>query len=360
MTLIKWPGGKSREIKEFEKYIPAFNRYIEPMVGGGAVFFYLSPKKALINDISTNLMMFYKFVKEQDSLFKTILLDYHNSFSYFYNVSLENIKLLELHYINQTTITEKEISSIFDVNKFSDFIPNTAMFLSYLTNSMNDKIRKLYRNNQKKPMNDEDIHNNLLTGITSGYYLYFRKIYNDIQLNTADFDYTHQYKAANFYWIREYCYGSMFRYNKNNLFNIPYGGISYNKKNFLKKINEIFNDNMRSTFESTELYNNDFESFLNSVSLKEDDFIFLDPPYDTNFSDYENRSFDQNDQVRLRDFLITVPSKFMLVIKNTEFIFNLYNNEHFNFINFEKKYTYNVRSRNDRNVSHLIITNYKL
>ena len=44
-------------------------------------------------------------------------------------------------------------------------------------------------------MNDEDIHNNLLTGITSGYYLYFRKIYNDIQLNTADFDYTHQYKA---------------------------------------------------------------------------------------------------------------------------------------------------------------------
>lgn len=44
MTLIKWPGGKSREIKEFEKYIPAFNRYIEPMVGGGAVFFYLSPK----------------------------------------------------------------------------------------------------------------------------------------------------------------------------------------------------------------------------------------------------------------------------------------------------------------------------
>ena len=53
-------------------------------------------------------MMFYKFVKEQDSLFKTILLDYHNSFSYFYNVSLENIKLLELHYINQTTITEKK------------------------------------------------------------------------------------------------------------------------------------------------------------------------------------------------------------------------------------------------------------
>ena len=37
--LIKWPGGKGREKKNFEKLIPKFDKYIEPFFGGGAVFF---------------------------------------------------------------------------------------------------------------------------------------------------------------------------------------------------------------------------------------------------------------------------------------------------------------------------------
>ena len=86
-------------------------------------------------------MMFYKFVKEQDSLFKTILLDYHNSFSYFYNVSLENIKLLELHYINQTTITEK---------KFLVFLTLISFLILFLIRNVSFIFNKLYeRQNQK-------------------------------------------------------------------------------------------------------------------------------------------------------------------------------------------------------------------
>jgi len=39
--LVKWSGGKGDEIKLFEKYFPKdFNTYIEPFVGGGAVYFY--------------------------------------------------------------------------------------------------------------------------------------------------------------------------------------------------------------------------------------------------------------------------------------------------------------------------------
>ena len=49
--LIKWAGGKSSEIKHIERIIPEFNRYIEPFFGGGALFFDLEPKKAIINDI---------------------------------------------------------------------------------------------------------------------------------------------------------------------------------------------------------------------------------------------------------------------------------------------------------------------
>lgn len=47
--MIKYRGGKSKEIKFFEEYIPStFNRYTEPFVGGGAVFFYLFSKRLCV------------------------------------------------------------------------------------------------------------------------------------------------------------------------------------------------------------------------------------------------------------------------------------------------------------------------
>ena len=58
--LIKWSGGKSDEIKTFEKYFPEnYETYIEPFIGGGSVYFYLNPKKAVINDIHKELIDFY-------------------------------------------------------------------------------------------------------------------------------------------------------------------------------------------------------------------------------------------------------------------------------------------------------------
>ena len=61
---MKYRGGKSKEIPYIEKHIPEFSgRYIEPFFGGGALFFYLEPKKAIINDINSKLMNFYSGVK---------------------------------------------------------------------------------------------------------------------------------------------------------------------------------------------------------------------------------------------------------------------------------------------------------
>jgi DNA adenine methylase len=59
--LIKWSGGKSDEIKMFEKYFPKYYTiYIEPFVGGGSVYFYLNPINAVISDIHTELVDLYK------------------------------------------------------------------------------------------------------------------------------------------------------------------------------------------------------------------------------------------------------------------------------------------------------------
>lgn len=56
---IKWTGGKAREIKYFEDLIPEFNTYIEPFFGGGAVYWYLQPKNAIVSDINQHLINFY-------------------------------------------------------------------------------------------------------------------------------------------------------------------------------------------------------------------------------------------------------------------------------------------------------------
>ncbi|MDE6731977.1 MAG: DNA adenine methylase [Oscillospiraceae bacterium] len=105
-----------------------------------------------------------------------------------------------------------------------------------------------------------------------------------------------------------------------------------------------------------QIYCSDFEDFFGNASLTGDDFIFLDPPYDTDFSDYEGKDFTQADQERLAGVLKKTPAQFVLVIKNTDFIHSLYCDD-FSIFSFDNQYTYNVRSRNDRKVEHLIITN---
>lgn len=100
----------------------------------------------------------------------------------------------------------------------------------------------------------------------------------------------------------------------------------------------------------------DFGDFFRYIHLTERDFMFLDPPYDTDFSDYEGRAFTKKDQERLAAALRETPARFILVIKNTEFIRSLYEKD-FHILSFDKRYTYNVRSRNERCVEHLIITN---
>ncbi len=66
--LIKYRGGKSKEIPNIERHIPRYKgRYIEPFFGGGALFFHLEPKHAIINDINSKLMAFYSGVKNNFS-----------------------------------------------------------------------------------------------------------------------------------------------------------------------------------------------------------------------------------------------------------------------------------------------------
>ena len=60
---VKWAGGKSQLLSELEKYFPQeYNRYFEPFLGGGAVFFHLKPKQAILSDANFELINTYRVV----------------------------------------------------------------------------------------------------------------------------------------------------------------------------------------------------------------------------------------------------------------------------------------------------------
>lgn len=61
---VKWAGGKRQVIDKLKMYAPEeFDTYFEPFVGGGALLFELSPKKAVINDSNEELMNVFMCIK---------------------------------------------------------------------------------------------------------------------------------------------------------------------------------------------------------------------------------------------------------------------------------------------------------
>ncbi len=368
--IIKWTGGKYREFALFEAYIPTFERYIEPFFGGGGVFFALQPKtEVVINDKSTDLIQFYKQISDHN--FRLEIYQYADAWdeiTILCDALWENSKDDFTAFIAQRVAIdflkdklENQLNSListYEVLNSESFIVNSSLFFKYLLNSILDKAVRIQRicGKENRIFNSSELQDHFNTGIKSGMYLFFRNVMNTSFSGEIEISSTKA--SANWYFVREFCYASMFRYNAKGEFNIPYGGIAYNSKNFRQKANLIFEESTQQLFNKAKIFNLDFEELLSKISLAPTDFIFLDPPYDSEFSEYDQNAFTRDDQKRLANLLIHCPAKWMVVIKETEFIRDIYTHTNVKMQTFGKKYTYNVRGRNDRSVTHLIITNY--
>lgn len=62
---LKWAGGKSRIAREIVKEFPKFNKYYEPFLGSGAIYFEVTPQNGILNDLNSNLINVYKHIKDQ-------------------------------------------------------------------------------------------------------------------------------------------------------------------------------------------------------------------------------------------------------------------------------------------------------
>ena len=156
-TLIKWPGGKTKEFNNIKDLIPPFERYIEPFFGGGAVFFQLKPRKAIVNDICEELMDFYMFIKNEHDQkeFKKELNDYVDNwekipkylslfknklFDLYEKYRLDKIKLIELKKIISKTLEDDE--ERFNGLFLKNFCLDEKNLLNQIISNLISKIRR--------------------------------------------------------------------------------------------------------------------------------------------------------------------------------------------------------------------------
>lgn len=129
--VVKWVGGKRQILDQIMKYIPQnISTYFEPFLGGGAVLFELQPKKAVVNDINTELINLYEVIKYNiDELVEDLKQhQQNNNEDYFYKIR-EKDRDKELYsrlnpvqkasrviYLNKTCY-----NGLFRVNKAGEF-----------------------------------------------------------------------------------------------------------------------------------------------------------------------------------------------------------------------------------------------
>lgn len=270
---VKWAGGKRQIMKDIKKYIPDnYSTYYEPFVGGGAVFFELAPKKAVLNDYNKELMNVFECIKDE--------------------IRFEKM-----------------------CNELNHHEANHSEEYYY-------KIRDLDRDKKK-----------------------FNKLV----------DYK---RAARTIYLNKACFNGLYRVNSKNEFNVPYG-----KK---EKVNTYEGQNLGIVhcilnFNDIELLSTDFEEAVKNA--KKDDFIYFDPPYDSDtstFNSYTEDGFGKEEQVRLSELFEKLDKKgcyIMLSNHNTKLIRDLYKNYNINVIKAKRNINANGKKRG--NVEEVLITNYK-
>lgn len=366
--IIKWPGGKEKELKYIIPNLPMFKRYFEPFVGGGSVFMGINAEEYYINDISSELADLYRNIAMTDEIF----FKYVNSIDYSWRRAeqffIANPTLCKMFQSYRERVwgkaelttaihtfcesKQQEIMGIIG----TEFCALPDVIVKETEKNLLRKMLRMHELEQKKhKLPDNDVADNILTAIKSAVYMNYRNLYNNKKVAECD----PKLHCALFFFIRNYAYSGMFRYSKKGEFNVPYGGIAYNSKTMYKKLEYYKSQAVRKHFERTKIFSCDFECFLNKCSLQTDDFIFLDPPYDSEFSTYAQNAFTQEDQRRLAHYLINeCPAKWMMIIKYTDFIYNLYDRAGISIKAFDKEYLVSFMNRNEKKATHLLITNY--
>ena len=187
------------------------------------------------------------------------------------------------------------------------------------------------------------------------YYYQIRNLDRDKNKFNKLADYK---RAARTIYLNKACFNGLYRVNSKNEFNVPFG-----KKS---KVNTYEGQNLGIicgylNYNNIKLLSTDFEEAVKDA--KKGDFIYFDPPYDSDtstFNSYTEDGFGKEEQKRLAVVYKKLTDKgcyVMLSNHNTKLVNELY--KEFNINVIEAKRNINSNGAKRGKVEEVIITNYK-
>ncbi len=295
---LKWAGGKSQLLEQISMFFTdelasgSIKKYIEPFVGGGAVFLHLANcyeiEEFLISDINEELVLAYKTIQKNVEDLITILLDIQKKY-----LSLESEERKQYYY---------QIRSQFNLQR---------------------------------------------------YQIDFQK-YNQNWIE----------RTAQIIFLNRTCFNGLFRVNSKGDFNVPVGRY--------KNPTICSSENLKAVsrvLQKTQIRQGDFtkcEDFVDEHSL-----VYFDPPYrpiskTANFTSYSQQTFDDAEQLRLRDFFKFLDRKGAKLIlsnsdpKNEDLTDNFFEiaYEDYRIKKVKAKRNINCNAAKREQINELLITNY--
>ncbi|WP_201782647.1 DNA adenine methylase [Calothrix sp. 336/3] len=295
---LKWAGGKSQLIEQISHFLPealhrgAIKRYIEPFIGGGAIFFWLAHKyeiqELIISDINTELVVAYRTIQQSvDDL-------------------IEILSAIQTQYL-----------------------------------SLDDNQRR-------------------------DYFYQVRQNFNcrRTQIDLRKYNSHWVERTAQLIFLNKTCFNGLFRVNIKGDFNVPSG--KYRKP-------YIFDaDNLQAVaqiLQRTEILQGDFSQCEKFVDTQT--FVYCDPPYrpisnTSNFTAYSQQVFDDDEQLRLRDFFQQLDDRgaFLLLSNsdpknhNTEDNFFEQAYQDYRIIRVKASRNINSNAAKRNHINELLIMNY--
>lgn len=121
---LKWAGGKRWFVQKYNQILPQkYNRYIEPFLGGGSVFFHLKPKKAILGDFNKDLINAYQAIKKDQQQLVELLKKHNRKHcdDYYYKIRAKKFddvfeRAAQFIYLNRTCF-----NGIYRVNLLGEF-----------------------------------------------------------------------------------------------------------------------------------------------------------------------------------------------------------------------------------------------
>ena len=358
---IKWPGGKSMELPAIAAAAPALTgRFIDPFVGGGSVLLATPTDiAAQVNDASRDLIGLYVAAATRVPAFRAAIDALAASWDRLADLDSLYADLGDVFLRGSSSDIESVVAR-HRARLWSAVDPAGIELANQFVGRTSEDLRAKFTRMRKveikvgQGLSGSDRLANIEGSVRSALYMSVRSRYNAARLR----DEWEASRLADFFFLREFSYAAMFRFNARNEFNVPYGGVSYNRKSLADKVDSMFSARMTERLANSTFHCQDFEPFLEAVGPGAEDFVFVDPPYDSDFSAYDNKAFDGRDQRRLHDVLCRLPARVMVVIKETPAIRGLYGHDHWHVHEAPKTYMWTIKSRNDREATHLTITNY--